>query len=160
MFSLLLSDKQLMSPNWLAIAEDPRPDQLPTPVSAPFLPLLFSLGLCDLVAEFNLVPHLCSLILLIAISWTHFFFAPDRALILIFQGNTTRNTYVGVLTNKRAMLCRQPINAPLLNNFLVLKPTLSFFCALSRGLLPRSYVMNRSALSLACPQSALANSSS
>lgn len=22
------------------------------------------------------------------------------------QGNTTRNTYVGVLTNKRAMLCR------------------------------------------------------
>ena len=35
MFSLLISDKQLMSPNWLAVAEDPRPDQLPTPVSAP-----------------------------------------------------------------------------------------------------------------------------
>jgi hypothetical protein len=37
MFSLLISDSLLNSPNWLAKAEDPRPDQLPFPVSATLL---------------------------------------------------------------------------------------------------------------------------
>ena len=35
MFALLMSDKALGSSNWLAAAPDPRPDQLPTPVTRP-----------------------------------------------------------------------------------------------------------------------------
>jgi hypothetical protein len=110
MFSLLLSDSLLKSSNWLAAAPDPRPDQLPHPVSplhsccpAASNAILACLGYCFahlglLFPSFRRAAFLLVFLICILV----------RDLIRAMQGDTNRKTYVGVLTNKRAMLCIFP----------------------------------------------------
>jgi hypothetical protein len=79
--SMLLSDQVLGSDNWLAAAPDPRPDQMPTPVSS---------------TDSSVPAHIQLIITCLCV------------LLFLFQTYTpnSRTTYVGILMNKRAVLCK------------------------------------------------------
>jgi hypothetical protein len=82
--TMLLSDKVLGSDNWLAAAPDPRPDQMPTPVR------YFNASSCCLRQLLSMHRRLVSMTIL----QTYY--------------PSSRTTYVGILMNKRAVLCKIP----------------------------------------------------